>query len=346
MQKSLIGSKSQTENMAEKKFTPNAPSQIGNMKRRQFMKAVCSTGILMATSSLPAVADDDPSVFPKRGGFERLSVSYATVHIGLKEPFSVMHISDTHLTAAYPHESDTKQQLHRIRTTTFGGRQEEALRDSLDWARKHVDYVIHTGDLIDWQSEANYDLVRKYLGDNVVCALGNHEFSPGMSKEEDTEASRQLSRDALQRVFPFDLGFHSQVVRGVNFIAMNDVYGTVNAEQVSRFNEEVERGLPIVLCMHVPFYTDDIWRATCRYWKDKEGVRFRTSVTKPSGGYRAQLDDVVTHDFILSLRQQPLLKAILCGHEHITVEDRFSPTAMEYVVGGNYMFHAREILFV
>ena len=39
---------------------------------------------------------------------------------------------------------------------SFGGRQEEALRDSLAWAKSNVDYVIHTGDLIDWQSRANF----------------------------------------------------------------------------------------------------------------------------------------------------------------------------------------------
>jgi hypothetical protein len=38
------------------------------------------------------------------------------------------------------------------------------------------------------------------------------------------------------------------------------------------------------------------------------------------------------------------LKAILTGHLHIGLEERFSPTAMQYVVAGNYMFHAAEIL--
>ena len=40
-----------------------------------------------------------------------------------------------------------------------------------------------------------------------------------------------------------------------------------------------------------------------------------------------------------------LLKGILAGHLHITVQDRFSPTAMQYVVGGNFMFHGQEITF-
>ena len=121
-------------------------------------------GALVATSQLPALAEDDPTVFPKRGRFERLALNYGTVNIGLEQPFSVLHISDTHLTAAYPHEDEKKQTLHTQRTLTFGGRQEEALRDSLEWAKTHVDYVIHTGDLIDWQSEANFDLVKNSCG--------------------------------------------------------------------------------------------------------------------------------------------------------------------------------------
>lgn len=311
---------------------------------------MAGAGVLMATSSLPAVAEDDPSVFPRRGNFERLSVNYVTIDIGLQQPFSVMHISDTHLTAAYPAENEKKQQLHKVRTATFGGRQEEALRDSLDWARKHVDYVIHTGDLIDWQSEANFDLVRKYFGDHIVGALGNHEYSPDMwlsqPKETYTEASKERSRKRLAEVFPFDLSFHSQVVGGVNFIAIDDVYSTVTAAQVRRFKAEVERGLPIVLCMHVPFYTDNIWRASQRFWGSGGGGRFTTKEIRMDGSYRQQKEDPTTRDFIAYLKQEPLLKGILAGHEHITVQDRFSPTAMEYVVGGNFLFLAQEVLFI
>ena len=56
--------------------------------------------------------------------------------------------------------------------------------------------------------------------------------------------------------------------------------------------------------------------------------------------------DATTRDFIAYLKQEPLLKAILAGHEHITVQDRFSATADEYVVAGNFLFHGQVILFV
>ena len=327
---------------------------------------MAGTGALIATSQLPSwgqekpqnltesnlnadLTADRPEVFPERGGFERLSLSYAIVRIGLEKPFSVLHISDSHLSAAYPHEDAKKQRLCERRTQTFGGHQEEALRDALAWAKEHVDFIVHTGDLIDWQSEANFDLVRKYFGNHYIGSMGNHEFSPDMwlsePKESKDEAFKDLTRKRIQEVYPFEIRFESQVAGGVNFITLDDVYGYVTWEQVNRFKEEVKKGLPIVLCMHVPFHTEDTWRATCRMWKDK-GPLSHGEVPPPTGDYKTQLEDPVTRDFIAYLKQEPLLKCILAGHEHLTFEDQFSPTCREYLVAGGFLFHAREVIFL
>ncbi len=330
------------------------PLAANSIDRRSFIRRMAGAGALIATSALPVWADDEvpaaaPDVFPKRGQYERLSISYATVEIGAEKPFSVLHISDTHLTAAYEHENAKKQQLRESRTTTFGGHQEEALRDALAWARQHVDYVVHTGDLIDWQSEANFDLVRKYFGDAMFGSMGNHEFTTDMwlsdPKEEQTEAYKDNTRSLLGQIYPFDVRFQSQVVHGVNFITLDDVYGYVTEEQVERFLSEVKRGLPIVLCMHVPFFTPNIWRATMRFWRDKGPMTSR-EVPEASGDYLTQQDDLVTRDFIHYLKTEPLLRCILAGHEHISVEDQFSPTCRQYVVAGNFLFHGREVLFL
>ena len=45
------------------------------------------------------------------------------------------------------------------------------------------------------------------------------------------------------------------------------------------------------------------------------------------------------------MKSERRLRGILAGHLHVAMEDRFSPTAMEYVVGGNFDFAAREVLF-
>ena len=313
------------------------------------MKRLAGGGAIIATSQLPAWGEDKPEVFPERGKYERLSLSYAVVNIGLEKPFNILHISDSHLSAAYPYESEKKLKLNVRRTQTFGGHQEEALRDALEWAKQNVSYIVHTGDLIDWQSDANFDLVRKYFGDSMFGAVGNHEYTPDMwlsePKEERTEAFKDLTRKRLQEIYPFDLSFQSQVINGVNFITLDDVYGYVTAKQVKLFKKEVKRGLPIVLCMHVPFITDNMWRAIHRMWTTGTPLT-DSEMPAPSGDFKTQKEDPVTRNFIAYLKGEPLLKCILAGHEHITVEDQFSPTCREYVVAGGFLFHAREVLFI
>ena len=318
------------------------------MDRRDFLKAGFAAGGLVATSSLPLRAEDDASLFPSRGVFERLELSYQHIHIGLPRPFSVLHISDTHLTEAYPDETPWRDFCEK-RRRTFGGCQQSALAVSLAWAKENVDYVLHTGDLVDFPTKANLDLVARYYGggDNRLGCTGNHEyqrepFERGISPTADYNA---LSRADLDRPFGRDTLFTSRVVEGVNFITLDQAYGTVTRRQVERFDAEVAKGLPIILCMHVPFLTDHIWLASERYWAFR-GKKFRIRGVPPARGDLArQRNDEVTRDFVARLKEERLLKGILCGHLHIDVQDRFSPTAMQYVVGGNFMYHGEEILF-
>ena len=316
-----------------------------NVSRKDFLTAA---GGLIAVSSLPSFAKDDPAVFPERGRYERLVLAYQHIDAGATAPFSILHISDTHFTAAYPHEPECKHMSRIRRTRTFGGRQEEALRDSLAWAKDHVDYVLHTGDLIDWQSEANFDMMKKFFGDNIMAAVGNHEFytyDPG-EKHTWQEPFKERSWPLLKDVCPMDPRFSSRVVNGVNFICIDDVFGTVQPDQVERFHAEVRKGLPVILCMHVPFVTPHIWRAQRKFWRGGKDLKFRSAaIPEPSADYRRQQEDPVTRDFIAYLKTEKLLKGILAGHLHITVQERFSPTAIQYVVGGNFMFHGQEVTF-
>ena len=48
------------------------------------------------------------------------------------------------------------------------------------------------------------------------------------------------------------------------------VFGTVSAMQVERLHVEAKKGLPIVLCMHVPFFTEAIWLAHEVFWRNGE----------------------------------------------------------------------------
>ena len=210
-----------------------------------------------------------------------------------------------------------------------------------------MDYVLHTGDLIDWQSQANFDLVKKYYGGAMFGSMGNHEFYTYLPGEKYTgqESFKERSWPLLKAAYPVDPRFSAQTVNGVNFVCLDGVFGTVQPDLVEKFKAEVKKGLPIILCMHVPFFTDGIWRCDHKYWSGVNKKYRNAAVPDPRGDYKRQQTDPTTRDFIAYLKGEKLLKAILAGHLHITVQERFSPTAVQYVVGGNYGFVGEEVLF-
>ena len=91
------------------------------MTRRGFIGRTLSCGALFAASRLPSFADE-PTVFPARGDYERLSLTYHAVKAGATAPFTLLHFSDTHLAATYPHEPQDVRENMRRRTVIFGGR--------------------------------------------------------------------------------------------------------------------------------------------------------------------------------------------------------------------------------
>lgn len=312
-----------------------------NVSRRDFLKGGgMAAGGLLATSSLPALADK-PSVFPNRGEFERLSLQFFEIEAGATKPFTLLHISDTHLTAAYPDDIPRAVRRAPGRTRTFGGRQEEALRDSIAWAKKHVDYLVHTGDIMDCHSRANFDLVRKYFGEAdsmMFGCIGNHEYSDGMNDGKHSEEDKKAAFDQMAAAFPFDVRFTSNVVNGVNFVCLDNAHGTISAELAARFETEAKKGLPMILCMHCPFVLRNIGHAARRFWRFDKKYKLIPDMS----GFKENLKDDMTREFVAYLRAQPLLKGILCGHGHYGVVDQFSPTAKQYMVAANFFFHGQE----
>ena len=303
-----------------------------NMTRGEFVWSS------IALAAVPAVSNGATG--------EKLQVNGVVIEAGAKKPFSVLHVSDTHLTAAYPHEDKWKQEMARADTPIFGAKQEEALAEATAYAKAHCNFLLHTGDLIDFVSEANLDLVRRYLPEGCLGALGNHEYSHYgwlVKKAGTAGPGREETRKMLSRFFPFRVPIAAKEVNGVVFVAIDDADGTVSEDQVAQFRRIVKKGRPIILCMHVPFYTPGICRAGKRWWK-KGTDEANPELKLPD--FQRQKSDPRTRDFIEWLKGVPQLKGVLSGHLHMFAEDRFSPTAMQHVAAGNFSFLAQMVRVV
>ena len=315
------------------------------MNRREFLRGgLAAAGGLLAVPALPALA---PA--PRAREF---SVNFISLDVGAERPFSVFHITDTHLKAVA--ETDPEEVRRHVAGRFLGYDPEDALAASIDYARRRrVEYLLHTGDLIDCATDGNVALLRKYFGahGNILYAPGNHEYATTYAapRAGESEADfRAVNTAKVQVAVPVDLGFSARVVNGVDFVMIDDVYGTIAPRAVELFRREVKKGLPIILALHVPLCTDGLWRICAR-----KGSSGKSPASEPladyvvpdvSGAYRVQRTDPVTAAFVEELRQEPLLKAIFAGHWHVAASDRFSPTAVEYVGAANFRYFGQEVL--
>lgn len=326
----------------------NKPGREFTPTRREMLKGMLALGGLAVTcraQAAPEPAGLAVAVLEKK---HALSIAYAHVKAGASAPFSVFHISDSHLADADADDDPELVELGKLRMKTFGGYQKEALHALIARGRQCSDLIVHTGDLLDFVSEGNLRAAKEAFalgGGDVFGSIGNHEWR-GKPGEPWVWGPEEENRQACAKIYPYKLDFDSRILNGVNFVSLDDSLIDAKGDfrrditpvQRERFEKEVAKGLPIVLCVHVPFWTPDVWMASRQYWKKRTGKFCGENTALPVFGKG-------TEDFIAYLKSEPLLKAILSGHEHITVEERFSPTAMQYLISGSFSFTARHVLF-
>lgn len=327
------------------------------MKRSDFLKLF--GGVLLA-SQLPDKAVARMSE-PILGPDDFKDLRKITINVGAVTPFSALHISDTHLTRVDGRDNDRKIKLAASRSRIFPWA-EHYFDVAIRYAREKNLTLLHTGDLQDFVSDANVEFITEQLGIGPwFASAGNHEYSQYVGEAKEDAAYKAQSYGKVQAAYPNDLIFASQVVNGVNFVAIDDVYYNITAKQHELMQQEVAKGLPIVLMCHVPLYTPEQCRSILAGNKGRAGYvtgapleitkNYEHDPNRPaSEQWRnrsvQQRADEPTLEFIAWLKQQPLLKAILCGHTHVFYQERFSPTAIQYTVGAGYKGCAYEIEFV
>lgn len=321
--------------------------------RRSFISALAAAGFAGAGSGAAGTQGNGAEGAKRPAKASALKVTRYAVMVGAERPFSALHISDTHLAAVDVADGVPSPRNAAERRKIFPGA-EAGLEAALDYARGRGEFVINTGDLIDYVNEGNLAAVRtawREASRDGILTAGNHEFCQmvGDGATED-EAYKAASRARVQSVYPDNLLFSSRIVCGVNFVSFDNVYYYVPAGVPEMFEAEAARGLPIVVCCHVPFYTEELCKAV---QKGRAGFPPYLSGAPDSvidgvkDPYRRtqQRSDRRTLDFVARLKSERLVKAVLCGHLHWAHVGPFSPTAMQYCVGANYKSLAHEFSF-
>ena len=250
--------------------------------------------------------------------------------VGAARPFSVLHVSDSHLMGVDGRDGEDVRVFARSRAANNRELGATYLNEALDLARTRNLPVIHTGDLLEYASAANFSRADEiFRGNDILACVGNHEFW----RKEKTwrEDDKRVVADPIRKTYPGEQPAFAFETNGVSFLLFDNAFGRVAPAVTSAFERVVAKGLPVVLVCHVPFPAEQLL-------KDGRVCRHLTGEGEAKG-------DATTTAFVARVRREPLVRAILCGHLHGFRCVRFSPTAEMCVANALFNGEAVEVAF-
>ncbi len=274
-----------------------------------------------------------------------MNIEKSILHIGLEKPLKILHVTDSHIALCDERDNERKMALaERLGNAD----KEKFLEAHLAYGRENCDLIVHTGDLIDFTSQANFDYARKVLADEkVFFAAGNHEFSQYVGEAYEDFAYKMNSFREMQPGLGAPLFFNSRIIGGVNFVSIDNSYHQFEPWQMEKLKKEINKDLPIILCLHVPLFEQSLYD-------------YYISITSPgSSTYLAGCDEDhlpydewraieirprgVTCETVDFIKSQPQIRAVLAGHLHFSYVSDIAPGKPQFVTGGGYADQVREL---
>ena len=258
----------------------------------------------------------------------------STVKIGLEKPVRFLHLSDTHLPA-----DDEKN-------AALFDRAKAELAQALEHAEKNGLYVLHTGDIMTYWNERNLETIdRIFGGRDYIFAVGNHDFChEGGYFDDPGNAARNLKRVAPH--FPHNLIFYAKVMGGVNVVALSNGFFRISEGQLEMLKAEVAKGYPVILCMHVPIFTEEhaaarMARGNCAHLL----CPTEDYLSRYPEKFQFQRADETTVRAMEYIKSEPAIRAVIAGHTHMNCEEVLDGGTVQIVTAGPLEGgYAREII--
>lgn len=273
------------------------------------------------------------------------------LNLGTEHEVRLLHVTDSHICKAYDYEDEALRKLAIDRTNSFDngvpGRTEEYYNKVCEYAKKNNLVMVHTGDLIDFISDANLDYIEHaFDGIDHLYASGNHDFCHYVGRaKEDWLYKRENMKKIAPRI-KHNMIFSSKNVGGVNLVALDDSYYRISDGQVDMLRAEAAKGMPILLFMHVPLYVPKY----AEYFLQTQNCTFMINTpreilnTYENHNFFSMAPDEQTLRSVDYIMNEPSIKAVFVGHNHASGEEMLPNGIMQYVTGGTFIGDAREII--
>ena len=250
----------------------------------------------------------------------------AEIEAGATQEFTVLHTSDTHLTLCAETDDKEIKAKSKKRTKRFNNLQERKLEYAKNLSKEKGYLLIHTGDIIDFATDANIERAKKFFEEtDCLYVPGNHE-----PEDKTSDYYKKLNA-----AYPEDIDFYVREINGVNFVGIDNSDHKITSEQFLKLKEILDTGKPAILLVHAPLYTRDLYDVSVV----EDGSAYLMAVPEslmkkyPPKRYEQQKADEITYAAYDYIARAQNVKGILCGHLHIDFETKVAGRIPQYVVG-------------
>lgn len=255
---------------------------------------------------------------------------------GMAEEYDFLFLSDTHVIKLDGTEEARVTENALPRVVAFRDeRGAVSLGNFPRWMKyaneNEMDMVLFGGDIIDFPSEENLNILAKNLESlemPYVYALGNHDWT--YPWDYMTPAGREEYRP-LFIPFTGDPPAASVTECGeLVILSVDNSSNQVDGEALPIVDRALSAGKPVIVVLHVPFSTETLLEKASLVWENAVCVGM-----EEKGGISPDENTLAFQEKIYA-EDSPVV-CVLAGHAHIADDGMLTEKIPQYVNGAGYL---------
>ena len=261
---------------------------------------------------------------------------------GLNQSLRVLHLTDSHLVLLDDRDKEhieNSRSFQRVFLTARKNKDGEQIPSDESFSEimkkaeeMNLDMLLMSGDILSFPAKASLEFLQHWidrLNVNTFYTAGNHDWHfPG---QDWGETLRRESRHLLEPVHGGDDHFHAETKNGVHFLSIDNSVYQVDEEQLEFTKQELKKGLPTILQIHIPISLPSLREPTIKLWKNSILMGDPEWTPEAREKWQVEANHDTTLEFIDFISSSPNLVAVLCGHVHFAHADNINTRAMQYV---------------
>ncbi len=259
-----------------------------------------------------------------------------TITVGAAQPFTLLHMTDTHLTRTDTADA-ARTALGRARRDTLFPTAEEEMAFVRQYQQQTGYPLVHTGDLVDFLTPENLAAAKDFAEQtDLLFVAGNHEIhtcpNNVFCEADFTEDLHNKARNLADtnQYFRNDIDFFCREIHGILLVGINTYDYQISAQNFEKLRALEQQKKPMVLFMHIPLYEEPLYTRT-------HGALL---AMPPAALDNAsdfvlfeQQADAVTAAAAEHIRRSPYVAHTVCGHLHFDYESPDGVAVPQFVTG-------------